>query len=124
MRQDEPKEPEMIRLSSWQVKQIVEATRKKGDRSYLSGANLVGLSLIGADLSRATFHGTDLSGANLSQSNLCGTDLSQADLSGVSLNGAKYNQDQYCPDIAPAYRVRAETVKVPEAFLALLAAKS
>lgn len=107
MRQDEPKEPEMIRLSSWQVKQIVEAARKKGDRPDLSGANLVGLSLIGADLSGATFHGTDLSGANLSQSNLCGTDLSQADLSGVSLNGAKYNQDTKWPQGFDPIKARA-----------------
>jgi len=54
----------------------------------LSGANLRGANLRGADLSAANLRGADLSEADLSGANLRGADLSAANLSDANLRGA------------------------------------
>ena len=66
-----------------------DAIIEKGD------ANLIGASLIGADLSYANLIGANLSyanlsGADLSDANLIGANLSDANLSGAELNSAKF----------------------------------
>ena len=64
----------------------------KGERAYLSGADLIGTDLIGtdlrgADLREANLTGAILRGAYLREANLTGADLSGADLSGANLIG-------------------------------------
>lgn len=70
----------------------------KGERAYLTGANLARADLTGANLTvtnlaRANLTGanltvTDLTGANLTGANLAGADLTGANLAWASLAGA------------------------------------
>ena len=54
-----------------------------------SGANLSGLDLRGANLSKADLRGADLKNTNLSGADLSGADLAYTDLRGADLSGAK-----------------------------------
>ncbi|MES2788167.1 MAG: pentapeptide repeat-containing protein, partial [Planctomycetota bacterium] len=54
----------------------------------LTGANLTGADLYGANLTRANLTGADLYGANLTGANLTGADLYGANLTGANLTGA------------------------------------
>lgn len=53
----------------------------------LSGANLTGVNMIGADLGRANLSGADLTGAYLTRANLRMANLSEANLERVDLSG-------------------------------------
>ena len=65
-------------------------------RVSLSGANLYGVDLSGANLSHADLYGVDLSGANLSHADLTGANLSGASLSGSSLSRADLRDACLC----------------------------
>jgi len=74
----------------------------KNKNANLSGADLSGADLYGANLSRADLSGADLYGANLSRADLSGAylygaylygaDLYGADLSGANLSGANLSR--------------------------------
>jgi hypothetical protein len=63
-----------------------------GSRANLSGADLSGADLFGANLSGADLFGANLSGANLSGADLSGANLSGAYLSGADLFGANLSR--------------------------------
>ena len=74
-----------------------------GSRANLSGANLSGADLYGANLSRANLSGAVLYGANLSRANLSGADLYGADLYGANLSWANlYGADLYGANLSGA----------------------
>ena len=59
----------------------------KGERAYLTGANLREADLRGADLTGAHLRKANLTGANLTGANLREVDLTGANLTGVNLYG-------------------------------------
>ncbi|NIQ08561.1 MAG: pentapeptide repeat-containing protein, partial [Gammaproteobacteria bacterium] len=61
-------------------------------RGYLSGANLSGATLYGADLSEANLTGANLYRANLSEANLSGADLTRANLYRANLSRANLSE--------------------------------
>jgi len=71
-----------------------------GERANLSGANLSGADLFGANLSGANLSGADLFGANLSRANLSGADLFGADLKETLLEGKAILSFQFEKHIA------------------------
>ena len=83
----------MEKLTSEQLKLIIESHGKwlssdGGQRADLRGADLRGADLRGADLRGAGLRGANLRGANLRGANLRGADLIGANLSGANLSGA------------------------------------
>ena len=58
-------------------------------KARVSGVDLFGANLYGADLSGANLYGADLYGADLRMANLSGVDLYGADLRRANLSGAK-----------------------------------
>ena len=67
--------------------QTLEMAAKQ--RLDLSGAMLVGIGGVNAELPTVRLQGADLSGANLTYANLEGADLSGARLEGANLSGAR-----------------------------------
>ena len=61
---------------------------KRGEIKKLSGADLIGVNLIGANLKGADLRGANLTGVDLRGANLSGADLSGAYLIGADLRGA------------------------------------
>ena len=59
-----------------------------GARANLTGANLTGADLYGANLTVANLTGADLYGANLTRANLTGADLTRANLTVANLTRA------------------------------------
>jgi hypothetical protein len=62
----------------------------------LEGANLLGADLLGADLREADLSGANLLEADLRGANLSGADLEEADLSGADLEGANLRGADLC----------------------------
>jgi uncharacterized protein YjbI with pentapeptide repeats len=60
--------------------------------AYIPGANLSGANLSGAYIPDANLTGANLSGANLSNANLTGANLSDADLTGTNLSGIQIDK--------------------------------
>ena len=66
--------------------------------AYLPGANLAGAYLTRADLARANFAGAYLARANLSGANLAGAYLARANLAGADLTRADWNKQTIWPE--------------------------
>ena len=79
------------------------------DIDALSGANLSGANLCGADLSGVNLYGADLCGADLRGAYLYGADLNRADLCGANLYGARIKNGEINSLIASASRLDGYT---------------
>ena len=86
-------------MTSEEIKKVLDLHKKwlndeeGGGRANLSGADLRGADLCGANLRVANLRGADLCGANLrvanlSEADLCGANLRVADLRDANLRGA------------------------------------